>query len=152
MTISFSAASWSVLRLAHAMLENNVLLPSTVLNKYTLFNLIQNFSFIYAFIAFQNYKFPYSFGLFLGYAYSMWKFPGQGLNPRHSSNPSLCNDNARSLTHCIRRELPLFLFFCLFAFPRATPMAYGGSQARGQIGAVATGLHHSHSNAGSLTH
>ena len=28
-------------------------------------------------------------------------------------------------------------------------MTYGGSQARGQIGAVAAGLHHSHSNAGS---
>ena len=26
-------------------------------------------------------------------------------------------------------------------------MAYGGSQARGRIGAVAAGLHHSHSNA-----
>ena len=25
-------------------------------------------------------------------------------------------------------------------------MAYGGSQARGQFGAVATGLHHSHNN------
>ena len=32
----------------------------------------------------------------------------------------------------------LFLFlFCLFAFSRATPSAYGGSQARGRIGAVA---------------
>ena len=28
-------------------------------------------------------------------------------------------------------------------------MAYGGSQARGQIGAAAAGLHHIHSNAGS---
>ena len=28
-------------------------------------------------------------------------------------------------------------------------MAYGGSQAGGQIGAVAAGLHHSHSNMGS---
>ena len=28
-------------------------------------------------------------------------------------------------------------------------MAYGGFQARDQIGAVAAGLHHSHSNAGS---
>ena len=28
----------------------------------------------------------------------------------------------------------------------ATPEAYGSSQARGQIGAVAAGLHHSHSN------
>ena len=37
-------------------------------------------------------------------------------------------------------------FFCLY---RATPAAYRGPQARGQIGAVATGLHHSHSNKGS---
>jgi len=28
-------------------------------------------------------------------------------------------------------------------------MAYGSSQARGRIGAVAAGLHHSHNNAGS---
>ena len=33
------------------------------------------------------------------------------------------------------------------SFSRATSAAYGGSQARGQIGAVATGLHYSHSNA-----
>ena len=32
-------------------------------------------------------------------------------------------------------------------FFRATPAACGGSQARGQIGALATGLRHSHSNA-----
>ena len=31
----------------------------------------------------------------------------------------------------------------------AAPAAYGGSQARGPIGAVATGLHQSHSYAGS---
>jgi len=43
--------------------------------------------------------------------------------------------------------LSFFFFFCLFS--RATPTAYGGSQARGLIGAVATSLHHSHSNAGS---
>ena len=40
-------------------------------------------------------------------------------------------------------------FFFFFAFSRATPVAYGRSQARGRIGAVAAGLHHSHSNAGS---
>ena len=34
----------------------------------------------------------------------------------------------------------LFCFFCLF---RAIPVAYGGSQARGRIGATVTGLHHS---------
>ena len=40
-------------------------------------------------------------------------------------------------------------FFCLFVFSRAVPTAYEGSQARGWIGAVPTGLHQSHSNAGS---
>ena len=37
-----------------------------------------------------------------------------------------------------------FILFCLF---RAVPVAYWGSQARSQIGAIAAGLHHSHSNA-----
>ena len=48
-----------------------------------------------------------------------------------------------------------FLFFCLLSFvvvvaiSWAAPTAYGGSQARGRIGAVATGLRQSHSSAGS---
>ena len=41
------------------------------------------------------------------------------------------------------------LFFCFF---RAAPKAYGSSQERGQIGVVAAGLRHSHSNSGSETH
>ena len=56
--------------------------------------------------------------------------------------------------------LYIYIFFCLFvvvvivvvvvvAISWAAPAAYGGSQARGRIGAVATGLHQSHSNAGS---
>ena len=40
-----------------------------------------------------------------------------------------------------------FLFFCLFAFSRAAPVAYGGSQARDLIGAVAVSLRQSHRNA-----
>ena len=44
------------------------------------------------------------------------------------------------------RRCPVVLFICLF---RTAPAAYGGSQARGPIGAVATGLSQSHSNAGS---
>ena len=52
--------------------------------------------------------------------------------------------------------LPAFFFFsfffCLFAFPRATPMAYGGSQARGLIGTVAAGLCHSCRNGGCDLH
>ena len=43
--------------------------------------------------------------------------------------------------------LSLFLF--LFAFSRAAPVAYGGSQARGLTGAVAAGLRQSQSQAGS---
>ena len=44
--------------------------------------------------------------------------------------------------------------FCLFVFifSRATPGAYGGSQAGGPIGAVATSLCQSHSNTGSEPH
>ena len=41
----------------------------------------------------------------------------------------------------------LLLFFLPFLGP--LPMAYGGSQARGLIRAVATSLHQSHSNSGS---
>ena len=37
-------------------------------------------------------------------------------------------------------------FLCGFWFFRASPEAYGGSQARGGIGAVAAGLRHRHSN------
>ena len=37
----------------------------------------------------------------------------------------------------------LFVCFCLF---RAALVAHGGSQARGQLNASVTGLHHSHSN------
>ena len=58
------------------------------------------------------------------------------------------------------------IFFFFVFCPRPTPMAYGGSQARDPVGAVATGQCHSqcqipaasatyttaHSNAGSLTH
>ena len=43
--------------------------------------------------------------------------------------------------------IPFFLSF--FAFSRATPTAYGGSQARGLIGSIAAGLCQSHSKAGS---
>ena len=41
------------------------------------------------------------------------------------------------------------VFIYLFIFVRATPTAHGGSQARGQIGATAASLYHSHINAGS---
>jgi len=42
-----------------------------------------------------------------------------------------------------KEKQTFFFFFGLF---RAALAAYGGSQARGQIGATAAGLHHSHGN------
>ena len=47
-----------------------------------------------------------------------------------------------------------FVFFCLFfgfvfVFLGPQLVAYGGSQARGRIWAIAAGLYHRHSNAGS---
>ena len=48
---------------------------------------------------------------------------------------------------CCRIHLKFLEWWCFF---RASPVAYGGSQARGWTGAAAAGLHHS--NAESLTH
>ena len=47
-------------------------------------------------------------------------------------------------------NLFIFVVVVVVAISWAAPAAYGGSQARGQIGAVATGVHHhSRSNTGS---
>ena len=46
-------------------------------------------------------------------------------------------------------SLFIYLFIYLFCLFRAAPEAHGGSQARGQIRAIAAGLCHSHSNEGS---
>ena len=51
-----------------------------------------------------------------------------------------------SLIGCHIISFYLFVCFCLFAFSRGTPSAYGGSQARSLIGAVAASLLHSHSH------
>ena len=57
--------------------------------------------------------------------------------------PLFCRNNGSF--QCSLRDYELF--FCLFF--RAEPTAYGGSQAKAWIRAVATGLCHSQSNAGS---
>ena len=49
-----------------------------------------------------------------GHTHGMFKFPGQGLNLCHSSNPRCCCDNTRSLTHCATRELVIFCFLALY--------------------------------------
>ena len=42
--------------------------------------------------------------------------------------------------------MQFILFYLFFVFSRAAPAAYGDSQAKGLIGAIAAGLCHSHSN------
>ena len=51
--------------------------------------------------------------------------------------------------HDLHLRVFFFFFFCLF---RVALAAYGGAHARGRIGAVAAGLHNSHSNTGSKPH
>ena len=55
-------------------------------------------------------------------------------------------------SHLVNQNLHLSASFCFVLLSRATLKAYGSSQARGGIRATATSLHHSHSNARSLTH
>ena len=50
--------------------------------------------------------------------------------------------SCRGSSWIVQNDPPFFLF-------RVTPVAYGSSLARGQIGAADASLHHSHSNSGS---
>ena len=58
------------------------------------------------------------------------------------------------ITGCLLTKVEFLIIFNFFVFffSRAAPEAYGGSQTGGPIGAVAAGLHHSHSNVGSEPH
>ena len=55
--------------------------------------------FLLCFFVHLIYGFLVFFFLFLCYAHGMWTFLGQGSNPRPSSSPHHCSDNARSLTY-----------------------------------------------------
>ena len=61
--------------------------------------------------------------------------------PGREPAPWRCRDTSDPVVP--QGELPGNFFFCLF---KTSPAAYGVYQARGRIGAAATGLHHSHSN------
>ena len=71
---------------------------------------------------------------------------------------SLCRtqDNAETFTKRNTAmkilEAKCFLLFLSFFLFRAAPTAYGSSQAKGPIRAVAAGLHHSHSHTGPELH
>ena len=61
---------------------------------------------------------------------------------------SLCNQ-LNIVTYLCMSHLLFYCYYYFFFFLMAVPVAYGSSQARGQIGAAAAGLQHSHSNSGS---
>ena len=68
-----------------------------------------------------------------------------------STNVSIIffNISWHSSTHGLSFFLFLFFFYFFLLFLWASPVAYEGSQARNPVGAVAAGLHQSHSNVGS---
>ena len=53
---------------------------------------------------------------------------------------------------CVFLKKSIIIIIIIILHFRAASAAYGDSQARGGIGAVAASLPYSHSNAGSLTH
>ena len=68
-----------------------------------------------------------------------------------STDTIICSSFYKSFIHwsgSINKTTDFFFLYCFWAIPAA----YGGSQARGQIRAVAAGLYHSHSNARSKLH
>ena len=71
----------------------------------------------------------------------LYRFPPESPRASHDSEV-LCLKCKQIFTF-------LFFFVVVVAISWAAPAAYGGSQARGPIGAVATGLRQRHSNAGS---
>ena len=64
------------------------------------------------------------------------------LNSLHFANLSIDGFHHERYLFCTKKKIHFFFVFCL---SRAAPVAHGGSQARGPIGAVAAGLHQSHS-------
>ena len=76
--------------------------------------------------------------------------------PLHTYYDTEFNCSAPSVANLLNFFLLVFAyvgkFFFVFCLFRATPAAYGGSQAKGPIGAAASGLHHSHSNTGFELH
>ena len=95
---------------------------------------------------------------------TVYRFLGQGSNSHLHSYSRPCSQVLNPLCHSKSCSLfyfelsPFFLFFLLllllffFFHFRVTPIAHGGSQARGQNGPIAAALCHSHSNARSEPH
>ena len=74
------------------------------------------------------------------------KFLGQGWNLPPSTPKTL----QIPLYHSGNSSKYYYFYLTFFGLFRAAHMAYGGSQVGSQIGAVAAGLYHSHSNTRSM--
>ena len=100
----------------------------------------------------KEYFFSFSFFLPPAYSYTRSELGPRlmaTLDPRlteRGQGSNLYPHGYQSDSFPLHHHGTLFFFFFLLL---AAPAAYGGSQARGSIGATAAGLHHSHSNAGS---
>ena len=74
---------------------------------------------------------------------------GQGLNPHSTATWPAAVGFLTQWAVAGAPSVGVFISFCLF---KATPEAYGCSQARGRIGTAATSPHNGHSNSGSEPH
>ena len=84
-------------------------MPSQVVFPIILNNL---FSFFFLFLFFF---------FFFGYDCDMWRFLGQGWNPRHGRNQSPCSDNTGFLNCDAIRELQQWLFQTFSIFLNSKP-------------------------------
>ena len=79
----------------------------------------------------------------------VWKCFGSKWEPHNTVNVRNNTESHPSFFPSILPpSLPSFPLPFLFLLFRAIPVAYGSSQASGQIGTVAAGPHYNHSNAG----
>ena len=69
----------------------------------------------------------------------------------HAMSSHICYELKEIETQLLEGGSYLFVYLFIWLF-RAAPAAYGGSRARGEIRAIAAGLHYSHSNARSKLH
>ena len=74
------------------------------------------------------------------------------IKPYHINIHNLYYINYTLMMLFLKASLLRKLFFVFLSFLGPLPMAYGGSQARGRIRAIAASRHHSHSNARSKPH
>ena len=69
-----------------------------------------------------------------------WRFKEVMCAKVHTSRPPFCGNFSPWKSHCKD-------YYRVFLALQTAPMAYGGAQARGRIGAATADLHHSHSKA-----